>query len=181
MAPAEPAGGAPASPLQPARSAQLGGLVRRFGWIAVVAAFGIGAAIFAAGRDSSGEITRSGNLPIGDLRVGDCFDPKDIDAEEADDVSAKPCGESHQFELIAIEDMPEGGYPSDAEFEASFASICLPAFADYVGRAYEDSRLDLYWYVPVEGSWDQGDRSIQCAVFDPLDSQIVGSLRGADR
>jgi len=155
--------------------------VRRFGWVAVVAAFAVGGAIFAAQRDSSGAITQSGSLAIADLRVGDCFNPKDIDAAEADEVDAKRCNESHQFEMMSIGEMADGGYPSDTDFEDFVATVCLPAFADYVGLAYEDSRLDIYWYVPLEEGWNQGDHLVQCAVYDPLDSQVVGSLRGASR
>ncbi|HLF09079.1 MAG TPA: septum formation family protein [Dehalococcoidia bacterium] len=178
MAPAETAS---ASPIAPPRSSPWGGLLRRFGWVAVVGVFAIGGAIFAAQRDDSGAITQGGSLPISDLRVGDCFDPQDIDAQEADEVNAKRCDEGHQFEMISIGNMPDGGYPSDADFEGYVADVCLPAFDDYIGLPYESSRLDIYWYVPVEEGWNQGDHEVQCAVYDPLDSQLIGSLRDAVR
>jgi hypothetical protein len=178
MAPAEPQEAA-ASPIAPARSGGWGkvlGLLRRFGWLIVVAAFVIGGAIFAAQRDDSGEITQGGTLAITDLRVGDCFDHRDIDAEEVD---ARRCDESHQFEMMFMGTMRDGEYPIEGEFESYVETVCLPAFGDYVGLDYQSSRLDVYWYFPLEEGWNQGDHVMQCAIYDPLDSQLVGSLRGA--
>jgi len=180
MPPAE-APGTTASPIAPTKSSTLGGLVRRFGWVGVIAAFGIGGAIFAAQRNDAGEITQGGSLPVQDLRIGDCFDPKDIDAEEADEVDARRCDESHQFELMAIGAMPDGGYPTDEEFETFVGGLCLPAFDEYVGMVYEESRLDVFWYFPLEEGWADGDHLIQCAVYDPLNSELTGSLKGAAR
>ena len=178
MAPAEPQA-AVASPIAPTGSSVVGGLLRRFGWVLVVGAFAIGGAIFAAQRDDSGQITRGGALAISDLHVGDCFNPKDIDAEQADEVDAKRCDESHQFEMMFAGNMAEGAYPTDGEFEDYVGSVCLPAFDEYVGMQYESSRLEVFWYFPPEDGWKDGDRMIQCAIYDPLDSELDGSVRGA--
>ena len=179
MPPAEP-NAAAASSVAPTRSI-VGGLLRRFGWVAVAGAFVVGGAIFAAQRNDAGEITQGGTLAVGDLRIGDCFDPKDIDAEEADEVDASRCDESHQFELMAIGTMSDGGYPTDAEFETFVGNLCLPAFDEYVGMTYEESRFDVFWYFPLAEGWAQGDHVIQCAVYDPLNSELTTSLRGAAR
>jgi hypothetical protein len=172
---------ATASPIAQTRSWSLGGVVRRFGWVAVVAAFGIGGVIFATQRNDDGEITRGGTLAINELRIGDCFDPQDVDAEQADEVNARRCDEKHQFEMMSIASMPDGAYPSDTAFEDFVAAVCLPAFDEYVGLAWEESRLDIFWYFPLEDGWSEGDRLVQCAVYDPLDSELVGSLRSAAR
>ena len=176
MAPAEPPA---ASPIVPARSGVLGGLLRRFAWVPVIAVFAIGGFIFAAQRDESGQITQGGSLAIADLKVGDCFDQKDPDAEQADEVDARRCDQSHQFEMVSIGSMRDGAYPTEIEFENFVGEVCLPAFDEYVGLAYEDSRLEVYWYYPLEDGWNEGDHLIQCAIYDPLESDIVGSLRGA--
>lgn len=177
MPPAEPS---IASPVVPARSGSVvGGLLRRFGWVAVVGAVAIGGAIFAAQRNDAGEITQGGSLAVTDLRIGDCFDPRDIDAEEADEVDAKRCDEAHQFEMMAAGTMPDGDYPTDDEFEGFVATVCVPAFGEYIGLAYEESRLDVFWYFPLEEGWSRGDHTVQCAVYDPLNSKLTGSLRGA--
>jgi hypothetical protein len=149
--------------------------------VILVVGVGVGGAIFAAHRDSTGKITQGGSLAISHLAIGDCFDRKDPNADQAEEVNARRCDEKHQFELMAIATMPEGDYPTKSQMEDFMASRCLPAFAAYVGRAYEASHLDIYWFAPVEEGWGNGDRLIQCAVYDPLSSQITGSLRGADR
>ena len=73
----------------------------------------------------------------------------------------------------------DGAYPTEIEFENFVGEVCLPAFDEYVGLAYEDSRLEVYWYYPLEDGWNEGDHLVQCAIYDPLESDIVGSLRGA--
>jgi hypothetical protein len=50
-----------------------------------------------------------------------------------------------------------------------------------MGLTYEESRLDVFWYFPLEDGWSAGDCLVQCAVYDPLNSQLVGSLRSAAR
>ena len=175
-----PAEASVASPVVPDRGGNVvGGLLRRFGWVAVVGAIAVGGAIFAAQRNDAGEITQGGSLAVNELRIGDCFDPKDIDAEEADEVDARRCDEKHQFEMMAVGTMRDGTYPTDEEFESFVGSVCVPAFDEYVGLAYEESRLDVFWYFPLEEGWSDGDHVVQCAVYDPLNSELTGSLRGA--
>jgi hypothetical protein len=180
MPPAEPqASGSPIAPVRSSMGGVGGGLLRRFGWLGVVAAFAVGGAIFAAQRNDNGEITQGGTLAISDVRVGDCFNPKDVDAEQADEVDAKRCDETHQFEMMFAGAMRDGGYPLDSEFEGFVQAACLPAFDEYVGMAYQDSRLDVVWYFPLEEGWGNGDHQVQCAVYDPFDSELDSSLRGA--
>jgi hypothetical protein len=153
----------------------------RFAWIPVVLVV-VGAGIFfAARRDDSGQIVGGGDLSVAELRVGDCFDLKDADQSEVADVTAKPCSEPHEYELIFVGEMPEGAYPSDAETDAYVGRECVPAFDDFVGLAYADSRLELFYFSPTEGGWSAGDRGIQCAVYDPADSTLTETLRGAAR
>ena len=179
MAPAEPQ--AAASPIAPAGPSIWGGLLRRFGWLIVAGIFVMGSVVFATQRNDAGEITSGGSLAISELQVGDCFDPKNADAEEAEEVDTRRCDEPHQFEMVAIGTMPEGAYPAEVEFENFVGAVCLPAFDEYVGLAYEESRLEVAWYFPIEDGWNDGDRTIQCAITDPLENQLTESLRGAAR
>lgn len=166
----------------PARSRSgWGSIVRRFGWLAVVGVLAAGGAIFAAQRNDAGEITKGGNLAIEDVRIGDCFNLKDVHAEETSEVDAKRCGEAHQFEMVFAGEMRSGEYPTEAEISDFVASACGPAFDDYVGMAYADSHLEVFYWFPVTEGWNRGDRGVQCAVYDPLDNALLGSLRGAKR
>lgn len=154
------------------------------GWL-VVGVLVLGGAIsswyFGAGRADTGEIAKPGDLTAVDLRVGDCFDLKDPAAAQLEDVAARPCSQEHEFELFFSASMPEGAYPAETAFDEYVQANCVPAFATYVGKAYDDSELDVYWMFPTTEAWGQGDHSIQCAVYHPLIHQLTGSLKGSNR
>jgi hypothetical protein len=98
-----------------------------------------------------------------------------------DKTTAKPCTESHQYEVFYAGNLPDGDYPTDATVKAFVQADCAPAFTAYVGTAYESSKLEIVWFSPVQDGWSQGDRGIQCTVYDPNDSQLTASLKGANR
>ena len=147
--------------------------------IAVVIAVALGGTLFGAGRSSTGEIDRAGDLSANDLRVGDCFDLKDPDAEEVGDVAAQPCTEAHEYEVFYVGLLAEGSYPGEQALTEFVIDNCEPAFGTYIGTAYLDSQLDFSWLYPSDDSWDDGDRSIQCAAYDPRNTRLTSSLRGS--
>ena len=128
-----------------------------------------------------------------DLRVGDCFDLKDPTADQIEDVKAVPCTTEHEFEVFYVGAMGEGSYPTDAAgerrnhgrqvifLEGAFWTYvdqnCIPAFRAYIGKAWGDSDLDIYWLVPTDDAWRSGDRTVQCAAFYPGIYRLTGSLR----
>jgi hypothetical protein len=128
-----------------------------------------------------------------DLRVGDCFDLKDPTADQIEDVKAVPCTTEHEFEAFYVGAMGEGSYPTDAAGErrnhgrqvllldgAFWTYVdqnCMPAFRAYIGKAWDDSDLDIYWLVPTDDAWRSGDRTVQCAAFYPGIYRLTGSLR----
>ena len=153
----------------------------RFWWIGLVIVVAVGGAIFAARRDEGGQIVGAGDLEVFDLQPGDCFDLKDPTEEEIENVEAKPCTESHEFEMFFITTLPDGEYPDEATLVRYLEQDCLPAFADFVGISYRESQLDIYWLTPTEPGWAAGDREMQCAVFDPINDELTGSMRGSAR
>jgi hypothetical protein len=156
-------------------------LALRFWWVGLIAVIAIGGWYFSARRDESGDIANSGNLQVNELRVGDCFDLKDPEAAEIDEVEAKPCTQAHQYELFHAADMPSGDYPSDAAVNTFVDQVCIPAFASYVGMEFESSVLELAFVSPTSEAWDDGDHSVQCAVHDRNDAELTTSLKGAAR
>ena len=149
--------------------------------LVLVVGGGVVGLVLNAGRASTGEINREGDMMATDLRVGDCFDFKDVSAEEITDVTAKPCTAEHEYELIYTDSMPSGDYPSDDTFNAFVEANCLPAFDAYVGLAYADSALDVSWLVPLPDAWNGGDKSVQCSVYDPENKLLIGSLKSSRR
>ena len=156
-------------------------VLTRFWWVVPMAVIGVGGIVFGAQRGDDGQVSRSGDMLVSDLRVGDCYDLKDASAEEVNDVTARPCADPHEYELMFIGTVEGDGYPSDAEFEAWLERNCLPAFAGYVGTEYLESALDIAWFSPTEEGWNDGDHSVQCALYDPADAQLTGALRGSNR
>lgn len=59
------------------------------------------------------------------------------------------------------------------------SDACIDAFEAYVGRPYDESDLDITWYVPSRESWEDGDRSLQCVAIrtdgDPLYQPVRNS------
>ena len=178
---ATPPAGTEQVPVQGARAGRARGILRRFLPLLIFGAIAFGGYLFAAQRGDNGEITQGGSLPIADVRVGDCFDLPESESEETNTVDARPCDEAHQFEMMFASDMPAGDYPAESTFEAFVADACLPAFEAYVGLAYEDSGLDIFWFYPTEDSWNADDQSVQCAVYDPLESELTESVEHANR
>jgi putative regulator of septum formation len=147
--------------------------------VVLVSAGAIGAFLFNAARGSSGEINRGGDLEASALRVGDCYDLKDPDAEEFDKVTAVPCADEHQYELFYAGAMPDGPYPSDAVMSTFVEERCPEAFGTYVGKPYADSELEILWVSPTAASWADGDRTIQCSAYHPLFNRLTKSLKSS--
>jgi hypothetical protein len=165
----------PPAPTPLWRRLPIGGIIV----VVVVIAVGIGGFIFSASRSATGEIDRSGDMTANDLRVGDCFDLKEPDAEEVSDVTAHPCTEAHEYEVFYIGAVAEGAYPGLDALTEFVIDNCEPAFGGYVGTAYLDSQLDFSWLYPSDDSWGDGDRSVQCAVYDPANARLTASLKGS--
>jgi len=154
------------------------------GWL-IVAVLVIGGALvgwyFNAGRSSSGDINKAGDLHATDLRVGDCFDLKNPNVDTIEDVRAVPCTSDHTYELFFRGTMPEGDYPTDDAFDSWMSSNCIPAFNTYVGRSYDQSNLEVYYMVPTDDGWRSGDRSIQCALYPQNNAHPTTSLKGSQQ
>ena len=151
------------------------------GWILVgllVVGGGVVGYVFNASRSSTGVINRSGDLTANDLRVGDCFDLKDPDAEEVSDVTAHPCTEAHEYEVFYVGNLAGGEYPTDDAMEAFLIDQCVPAFGAYLGKVYADSVHDFSWLTPTPEGWRAGDRSVQCFGFDPRNARLTVSIKG---
>ena len=134
---------------------------------------------FDEGRSRIAEILTAGTTVANDLEVGDCFDLTELPNGDVEDVTTRPCTDDHQYELFWSGTMPDGPYPSDSAFDLFFGDHCYGAFADYVGVGYDDTRLDIYWIIPNKDAWAEGDRYVQCSVYDPTNPRMTNSLKGS--
>jgi hypothetical protein len=130
----------------------------------------------AAQRDeSSGEITASADADVFTLEVGDCLDMEAAAATEVETLPTVPCGDPHDSEVYAETDLTGEEIPADLDDQAG--TFCYDAFEPFIGMAYEESTLDFSYLAPTAGSWDQGDRSVQCVLQSP--EPVTGTLEGA--
>ncbi len=96
-------------------------------------------------------------------------------------MTARLCTDEHEFEVIFVGSMPDGENPADDESAAFMADNCGPAFDAYVGTAYEESELDIYWFFPTREGWGEGDRSIQCTAYHPRIHRLTESIKGSNQ
>ncbi|HET9541272.1 MAG TPA: septum formation family protein [Candidatus Limnocylindria bacterium] len=170
--PAAPGGPATASPAPASNRPGWLQLVLRFWWVGLIVIGGGIAAFNYLG----------GSRPVTELSAGDCFDLPEGDAEEGiSDVTKQECTEPHQYEMFFVGDLPDGPFPSEAEMNLWIDANCLPAFTDYVGIDYNSSVLDARTIVPAEDGWNDGDHSVQCAIYDDQNPQLTESVRNAAR
>ena len=140
----------------------------------------VGGYLVSARRGDDGSLTSAGNVGVDDLRAGDCFNSGD--ESEISDVDGVPCTQAHEYEVFALANWQgDGTFPPDSQLEEIFFEICEPSFTAYVGEPWETSAIFGSMISPSEESWGAGDREFICVLYDPDDTQLIESLRGANR
>lgn len=131
--------------------------------------------------EETNQVTEEAEIDIFALKVGDCMPASDTTGE-MQEAKVVPCTEPHADEVFHEFDLPDGDFPTDAVVEEAAVGECLPAFAEYVGIAYEESTLDVWWISPTASGWDQADdRLVQCVVYDPENEELTASLKASAR
>jgi len=132
-------------------------------------------------RDDSGTIVASDDdADVFALRVGDCMASTD-EATEVQTVPTRPCTELHDSEIFASTTLPDGDFPGDDAVTATADDFCYGQFQTFVGMAYEQSVLELSYFMPSKESWDgMGDREVLCILVDPAGG-VTGTMQGANR
>lgn len=147
----------------------------------ILAAIGFGtySVLTDVDRDESGAIVEAGTLDAFQIRLGDCFDNPDYDAEEFTSLPGVPCVEPHDNEAYAVFDVSYESYPEEFVLAVDAQTSCIERFEAYVGRDYESSTLEVATMYPTEASWAQDDREIVCAVYNMEGEKLVGSVKGS--
>ena len=158
----------------PAPAPQRAGLLQyvlRFWWVGLLVIGGVVA----------GANYLMGSRAVTDIGVGECFDLPDANEQEIDDLTQRECTEPHEYEMFYVADMPDGDFPSDDEVFAWIETNCLPAFADYVGMDYQSSVLSLFPITSTEATWNDGDHSVQCALYEDGNAELTTSQKDSAR
>lgn len=130
-------------------------------------------------RDEDGAATSSGTVMTTALRVGDCFNNKSEISEdetvEVGTVGLVPCAESHDWETYHGFGLDDGPWPGDSEVARLAEGGCVEAFPAFAGESYEESTLEVFYFLPTRLSWSDGDRKVLCTVGTGI--PVTGSLR----
>ena len=138
-------------------------------------------------RDEQGAIDEAATVNVTALRSGDCFSASELTVEAStepasvDMVRVVPCDETHTNEVF--HEAPIFGldaYPTQDELAGHAGDNCLPAFAEFVGTAYEESELELGYLYPDEASFGQGIFTLTCFVYDPS-GDVTETLESSNR
>lgn len=111
------------------------------------------------------------------LRPGDCYN--EVLADEVETLPMVDCDAPHDNEAYASYEVEAEFYPGELAFENEAIARCGPLFEEYVGSSYEISRLDFGWLFPTIESWIDGDRRIDCVLFDYDYNKLTGSMRNS--
>jgi hypothetical protein len=128
-----------------------------------------------------------------DLSVGDCVESlEEFDQEalaEGEQFGVPPdlkvpvvaCVTPHEYEFFHQFELGNDSYPGDEQMVTLALEGCLAEFESYVGAAWADSELDVFYMYPTEGTWKMGARRVDCLLYhiegDTLDESVAGSGR----
>ena len=168
---AAPAAWQPPPPARPSRlRAFFSTLVGRLVIIGIIVVIGIAVRGYVSGN-------------VGDLQVGDCFDPPS-GTQTVKDVQHHPCTDSHGAEVFFVGTYAAAAgapYPGHAAFEQYANDTCLPAFEVYTGSTFLAAEsLDAGWFEPTTGGWTTGDRGVSCWLYRVDEAPMTQSYRGAN-
>ncbi|MBT8208227.1 MAG: septum formation family protein [Acidimicrobiia bacterium] len=108
--------------------------------------------------------------------IGDCVVSNDLSGVITD------CGEPHDYEVYHLfawhgsDTYPDWSQALDAGWETS-----QNAFDEYVGIEWIDSIYDYEVIAPPQDRWNEGERTMNCVLYDIFEEVTVGSAMGSGR
>lgn len=130
-----------------------------------------------ADRDKDGNVTSQGKVKVTDLKAGDCV-VENLSEGEFARVEVAPCAKAHFFEAYATFKLAEGDFPGDDQVDQLAGDGCVDRFADFVGVAFDESKLEMTYMTPLKETWES-DRGVACLITE--EAATKGSLKGAKR
>ena len=122
----------------------------------------------------------SQNARADQLAIGQCFDEPANDTEITT-VVKKACTEAHDAEVFHVAEYNQGAsYPIALSLSSFIDDTCVPVFATYVGKSFEEAtEFDLGYFYPDREAWDGGDRTFTCYVMRVDDAKLTQSVKVA--
>ena len=94
------------------------------------------------------------------------------------------CSSAHDGEVVGSFDVQAAAgaaYPGTGALQTAASQGCPPRFADYVGIAFEASRLNILPVVPTQVAWQAGTREVSCVALTTDGTKLTGSVKGTAR
>ena len=133
----------------------------------------------AATRNDAGEITGAGSVGAFEVQLGDCFDDEAFESDQISEIPAVPCTQPHDNQVYALWDIT-GEWPGQEAVEEMAHEGCLQRFQAAIGKAYDDSVIDIATMYPTEGSWNsRSDREVICVGYHVEYEKLTGSILGS--
>lgn len=125
-------------------------------------------------------VLTANNQSAGDLAVGQCFDVPSR-TEDISTVTKHECTEPHDAEVFHVAEYTGAdSYPISLGFESFVDSACIPVFATYVGKTFEEAEeYNVGWFYPNRDGWNDGDRTVTCYVVRVDEAKMTQSVKAA--
>lgn len=121
----------------------------------------------------------SGHLSVFSLRAGDCFqNPSGSQPTSGlTQVTAVPCVNPHNAQVIAQLPVPGSAYPGQAAFSAQAMPGCKASTTAVVDRSKLTATMNLIWIYPEPQAWADGHRTISCLIVDSSEDLTSSLLK----
>ncbi len=130
----------------------------------------------AAAADPAATPPAGGDAGDYALAVGECVNDDEVENYLAGvDYFVTSCAHPHDNEVYYIYQYAAGPYPGEEAAAAELEGVCLGEFPAFVGRDYETSALGIYTLSPDQGTWEAGEVTGECMVYDFDLNKLVGS------
>ncbi|NEA55313.1 DUF4190 domain-containing protein [Streptomyces sp. SID13666] len=120
-----------------------------------------------------------------DLRTGQCFnlhgDSLSESSGESKGVDVVPCAEEHDAETFGVTSLSDASsdYPGDDAVQTMADTKCNVLAEDYLdGSGRSVDSLSIYYSLPRESGWSNGDRRVTC-FFGDGGRKMTGSVKAS--
>ncbi|SDK28986.1 Septum formation [Actinopolyspora mzabensis] len=92
---------------------------------------------------------------------------------DASDISEVPCSEPHLFEMTGTTEVwarfgPDAEFPNTEVFNEIKTKRCSDVARQYLGNGFDpNGRFEVSAFLPSKQSWNDGDRTLHCALQQP--------------
>ncbi|MBP2478148.1 hypothetical protein JOF53_007020 [Crossiella equi] len=152
------------------------GIVTGSLWVCLIVVGVVVSASMSARLDANGQVVESGRLSVFQLDRGHCFDGIS-DRKEAVSVTAQPCTDPHQAEVLDRFTVSGGsGYPGVAKVQETVDEECSRRVPAKLSEGPLADRLEMMYFYPTAESWRRGDRNAVCVAVGVNGTKLTEPL-----